>query len=68
MNTKHFAVYNGGQREEIEDLATGFPYGSIAILGLTFLVEPVDLGDLSRLMVSPDQRDSVRESVRLVNV
>jgi hypothetical protein len=65
VDTKYFAIDNGSQCEEIEDLTTSFPYRRIAVLGLTFLVEAVDLGDLPRLVVSTDKGDSVRESIML---
>jgi hypothetical protein len=58
---EHFSVDNSGQRKEVENLAAGLPYGSVAIFGLAFLVETVDLGDLSRLVISADKCDAVRE-------
>lgn len=67
---KYFSVDDGGQGEEVENLAAGFPYGSIAVLGLAFLVETVDLGDLSRLVVSANECDAVGESatVNIANI
>jgi hypothetical protein len=54
VDAKNLSVDNGSQSEEIEDLAAGLPYGSIAILCLTLFVEAVHLSDLSRLVVSAD--------------
>ena len=49
-------------------MAAGLPYRSVAVFGLTFLVETVDLGDLSRLVVSADESDAVRESISISTV
>jgi hypothetical protein len=62
VDAKDLAVDNGSQCEEIEYLTTGFPHRCIAVLGLTFLVETVHLGDLPRFVVSTDKGNSVRES------
>jgi hypothetical protein len=62
---KHFSVDNSGQRKEVENLAAGLPYGSVTIFGLAFLVETIDLGDLSRFVVSTDECDAVREPVSI---
>jgi hypothetical protein len=59
---KYLAVDNSGEGKEVEDLTAGLPHRSIAILGLAFLVETVDLGDLSRFVVSADECDAVRKS------
>ena len=63
MDAKYLSVDDGSEGEEVEDLAAGLPYGSIAVLGLAFLVETVDLGNLSRFVVSTDQCDAVWESI-----
>jgi hypothetical protein len=62
VHTKHLSVDDSSQCQKIKDLAAGFPYGGIAILLLTLLVEAVDLCDLPRLVVSSDEGDSVRIS------
>ena len=62
MQTEHLSIDDGSQGQKIKDLAASFPHGGVAILLLTFLVKAVDLGDLSRLVVSTDERDSVRIS------
>lgn len=62
MHAEHLAVDDGGQGEEVEDLATGLPYGRIAVLLLAFFVETIDLCDLPRLMVAADERNAVRVS------
>lgn len=62
MHAKYLAVDNGGQSEEVKDLTAGFPYRCVAVLGLTFFVEAIDLGDLPRLVVPTNKSHSVRES------
>ena len=47
MHTQDGAVDNGGEDEEVEDLATGLPDGRVTVLLLALFVEPVDLCDLS---------------------
>lgn len=68
MYAEHLSIDDGGEGKEIEDLAAGLPYRSVAVFGLTFLVETVDLGDLSRLVVSADESDAVRESISISTV
>lgn len=59
VDTQNLAVDDGCQGEEIEDLTARLPHGSVAVLLLTLLVEAVDLGDLSRFVVTTDERDLV---------
>ena len=59
VDAKNLAVDHGCQWKEVEHLATSFPDGRISVLGLTFFVETVDLGDLTRLVVSADQRNPI---------
>lgn len=40
-------------------MATGLPYGSISIFGLTFLVEAIDLCDLSGFVIATNEGYSV---------
>lgn len=62
VHAEHFAVDDGGQDEEVEDLAAGLPDGRVAVLLLTLLVETVDLGDLAGFVVASDESDAVGES------
>lgn len=64
MDAEDFPIYDGCQRKEVENLAAGFPYGSIAVFRLAFFVEAVNLSNLSGLVISADQGDSVGESAR----
>lgn len=59
VDAQHLAVDDGCKREKVEHLAAGFPDRCVSVLGLAFLVEAVNLGDLARLVVSTYQGDSV---------
>lgn len=60
VHTKNLAIHNGGENEEIKHLTACFPYRRIAVLLLTLLVEAIDLGDLSGLVVATNENDAVR--------
>lgn len=47
VHTQDSPIYNGGQDKEVEYLAACLPNRGVAILCLTFFIEPVNLGDLS---------------------
>lgn len=64
VHTQHLAVNDGGQSEEIEDLAAGLPDTGVAIFLLAFFVEAVYLGDLTGFVVASDEGNFVRESMR----
>ena len=59
VHAQHLAVNDGGQGEEVEDLTAGLPHGCVAVLLLAFLIEPVHLRDLARLVVAADKGDAV---------
>ena len=62
VHAEDFAVDDGGQDEEVEDLAAGFPDGRVAVFLLTLLVEAVNLGDLAGFVVAAHEGDAVGES------
>ena len=62
MDTEHFAVNHCTEDQEIKDLATSFPDRGIAVLLLAFFVKSVDLCDLTRFMVAPDEGHAIRIS------
>ena len=62
MDTKNAAIYDGAQREIIENFTTPAPHVAAAVLALAFVVKPVDLRDLPRLVVSTDESYSIRIS------
>ena len=53
-------VDRGGQREVVEAVGAGAPHVGVAVLAHALVVEAVDLRDLPRLVVPPDQGHPVR--------
>lgn len=47
VHTQNGPIHNGGKDEEVEHLAACLPNRGVAVLCLTFFVEPIDLGNLS---------------------
>jgi hypothetical protein len=62
MDAKYAAIYDGTQREIIEDFTAPAPHVAAAVLALTLVVEPVYLRDLPRLVVSADESYAIRIS------
>ena len=62
MNAKHASIHNSTQREVIKDLTAISPHIRRAILPLAFVIEPIHLRNLARLVVSADERDAIRVS------
>ena len=59
VHAEDFAVNDGPEDEEVEDLTAGFPDGGVAVLGLAFFVETVDLGYLTGFVVAANEGDSI---------
>jgi hypothetical protein len=59
VNTKHLAINDSRQSQEIKNLTTSFPHGCIAVLLLAFFIKPINLCDLSRLVVATDERYTI---------
>lgn len=66
MDAEDFSVDDGGKDEEVEHMTTRLPNGGVAVFLLTFFVESVYLSNLTRLVVSADEDDSVGVSVKFV--
>lgn len=62
VHTEDPRVNDGSQRKVVEDLRTVAPHVNGAVLAQAFVVEAVDLGDLSGLVVASNQRDALRVS------
>lgn len=54
-HASHLAINNSREGQVVEDLSAVSPDGDWAVLAEALVVEAVDLGDLPRLVVSPDQ-------------
>jgi hypothetical protein len=60
MNTKHTAVNNSAEGQIIKDLTTPPPNVAAPILALAFVIESIDLCNLSRLVVATNEGDPFR--------
>lgn len=67
VNAENFAINDGAEDEEVEDLAAGFPDGCVAVLLLALFVETVNLGNLTGFVVSANEGDTVGVAVRRVS-
>lgn len=65
MDAEDFAVDDGAEGHEVEDLAAGFPDGGVAVFLDAFFVETVDLGDLAGFVVAADEGHAVGVSVEV---
>lgn len=59
MNAEDAVIDDSRQRQVIEDISAVAPDIQRAILSQAFIVKPVDLCDLSALVVSPDEGHQV---------
>lgn len=62
MYTQYSTIDDGTQCHEVEHLTTSLPYRGISVLLKAFLIEPVHLRNLTRLVVSAHQCYPVRVS------
>ena len=66
VHAEYFAVNDCAENQEIKDLATCFPYGSITVFLLAFFIKAVDLGDLAGFVIAADEGHAIRVSNRLL--
>lgn len=59
MKAEERIFNDSGQRKIIEKLSECFPNITVAIFSTTFIIESVDLSDLSGLMISSENNDSI---------
>lgn len=59
MNTKNLTINNSSKNEKVKNLATRLPDAGIAVLLLAFLIETVDLSDLTGLVVTTNESDLI---------
>lgn len=57
VETKYLVVDQGGQRKIVEKVGEELPNVRIAIFSKTLIIKAINLGDLSRLMVTPKNGD-----------
>ena len=66
VHAEHFAVNDCSENQEVKDLATCFPYRGIAVLLLALFIKPVDLCDLARFVIAPDESHAIRVPSRML--
>jgi hypothetical protein len=60
VDTEHAVVYDGGKGKVVKDIGAVSPHVEGSILSKAFVVEAVDLSNLTAFMVSSDEGDEVR--------
>lgn len=63
VDAEKLAIDDGSENKEIEDVAARLPYGSVAVLLLTFFVESVHLCDLAGFVVPSDENNAIWVSI-----
>ncbi|KAJ9105129.1 hypothetical protein QFC19_003587 [Naganishia cerealis] len=59
MHTKHPSIDYSSKAQIIKHITTISPHIHAAVFPLAFVVETINLGDLPRLVISSDKRDSI---------
>jgi len=59
MDTEHIAIDDGSEGEEIKGLIEVLPAVGVAVLLVDFIEESIHHGDVSALVVAPQQVDTV---------
>lgn len=58
MQAENLSINEGGERQIVEQIGEVLPHVGISVFAQTFVVESVDLRDLSRLVVAAQDGDS----------
>ncbi len=59
MKAEDLVIDESGEWEVVEEVGEVLPYVCVAVLAQTLVVESVDLGNLTRLMVSSEDGDTL---------
>ena len=59
MHTKHTTIHDRSESEIIKHFTAPSPYVAASVLPLTFIVEPINLCDLLRLVITTNERYSI---------
>lgn len=62
VETKDLVVDEGGEGKIVEEICEVLPDIGVAVFSEALVVEAVDLGNLPRLVISPENGDSLRVS------
>lgn len=60
MQAENLVVDKGGQGQVVKEIGEEFPNVGVAILSQAFVVEAVNLCDLTGFVVSPENGDALR--------
>ena len=58
MEAEDLIVDQSSERKVVEKVGEVFPHVSVSILSQTLIVEAIDLGDLSRFVITTQNRDA----------
>ena len=59
MQAEYLRLHHCCQRQQVEEIRIVLPNIRIPVLSQTLIVEPIDLCNLTRLMVSPKDGDPI---------
>jgi hypothetical protein len=59
MKAEDLVIDEGGEREVVEEVCKVLPDVGVAVFAKTLVVESVNLGDLTRLVVSSENGDAL---------
>jgi len=59
VKAEYFILDNSCQREKVEELSKELPHIRVSVLPLALVIKSIDLRDLSGLMISSENGDSV---------
>jgi len=62
METENGILDDGGERQHVEQIRVVFPHIRVPVLSEALVVKAVDLGDLSRLVVTTQDGDAILET------
>lgn len=62
MEAEHFILYNSSKRQVIKEVGKILPDIWVPVFSKALIIESIDLGDLSTLMVSSKNGNSISES------
>lgn len=60
MHAEHPSIHDGAETQIVEHVTAVSPDVARSVLSLTLVVKAVNLRDLARFMIPPDERDPVR--------
>lgn len=60
MQAENLVLNDRSQRQVVKKVSKEFPNICVSILSHALVVEAIDLGDLARFMVTPQNADSIR--------